>query len=125
MSTADKVIDFQQSVGIAYSNFNLIVAYIFAFICCVGAIGMTLRGLAKTKDWDCMEGPGSDLLPDEKEKCREKQHPQYLWALALVPFSLLLVWLAHWSKNMSQKNKAFGAVQGTLGEAELVSSLFR
>lgn len=112
-TTSEKIVDFQQNVGVVNASLYLIVVYVFAFMMILGAVRMAILGLMKTKDRDCK-------LQDDQ--CKKRQHLEYLRGLLIIPFCFLLLWLAHWNVRETQTDKTWGATQGALGEFNLMAS---
>ena len=70
----------------------------------------------------CSKGESEDLckearqlLVSKQEDCSKKTlHPTYLFFLVLIPLGVFIVFLAKFNKKLTDENKAWGAIQGTV-----------
>jgi hypothetical protein len=148
-NTLKSIGNFQANVGYFSADINLIITYIMAGIMIIIAIVFAVRSFIPTKPFDCNDDKINALKSDYQMNCdqfstsqicksseqdynNEVKHcntkvkqPQLLWFLLLIPFAILIVFLARYWKKLVHRNKAAAQIGGTMFELNTLKNFMK
>mgnify|MGYP001159451687 CR=1 FL=1 len=81
---------------------GVIFSYITAFILITIAISVSIYAIIPHKDFDCVEDNNIDSK--NNNKCPKKRHYVLLFVLFLIPFSILIIYIARITKDKMDNN---------------------
>lgn len=136
-NTSTKNIDnFQENVGKASSDINVIISMIFAIILVIIGIIVGIRAIVPYSDTPSSDKKcGDDISCFENETCDpntrkcikvKKQHYKLLIvSFILFILAFFIVWFSKFWKKEVYSNKSFAEFEGTATEASVLSNLFQ
>ena len=148
-NTLKSICDFQANVGYFSADINLIITYITAGIMIIAAIVLAIMSFIPRKPFDCNDDTINALKQDkdiecsssftssdcksseqdynnEVKRCNTKvKQPQLLWFLLLIPFAILIVFLARYWNKLVHRNRAAAQIGGTMFELNTLKDFMK
>ena len=128
-NTLKSIGDFQANVGYFSADINVIITYIMAGIMIIAAIVLAIISFIPMKPFDCNDDTINASEQDynnEVKRCNTKvKQPQLLWFLLLIPFAILIVFLARYWNKLVHRNRAAAQIGGTMFELNTLKDFMK
>ena len=133
--TTKEIGDFQQNVGKASSNYNLIGSIVFGAIFCIIGIALCIGAFVPYNETISCSGKDSDasckfnkdvVCSIDNKDCYVKKKRYYLIIPGIVMISIsgLIIYLAYFWRKEVYSNRSLAEVGGTITEIDMAKNLF-